>query len=179
MRRYVALALLGVGFLAGEALSQFPPAPPLRGRPRAPAPGGQAGAQQLVDQWYQRFLNRQRDAWAAVWVDALRTGQPPEAVLSKILSSQEYYDKAGGTPEGFVQTLYIDLVGREPTPREVQFWASRLNQVDRDEVAYQVLTRHPGSWQGGVQESYAPAEEGYDPYPSRYDYRPPRYRYRR
>jgi len=168
MRRYLALTILGVGLLAAPAWSQYPPPP------GAGAAAG--GAQQLVDSWYQHFLNRQRDAYGSVWIDALQQGQPPEAVLSKILGSQEYFDKGGGTPEGFINTLYLDATGRQPSPQETQAWVQRLYQTDRNDVAYQILTRYPQSWQAGVQPGYNPGQPSYN---SSYDYRPPYYPYRR
>jgi len=172
MKRILIPTLLGLLILTSPALAQM-------------APGD---AQQLVDSWYQKFLNRQRDAWSSVWIDALRAGQPPEAMLSKILSSQEYYEKSGGTPEGFVQTLYLDLAGREPTPQEVNYWVQRQYQADRADVAYQLLLRYPQAWQwqGGIpggafppQPGYEPQQPSYEPQQPSYDYRAPVFPYRR
>jgi len=166
MRRFIAGALLGIGLLATPAPAQYAPA------------GGDA--QQLVDSWYQRFLNRPRDSWGSVWIDSLQQGQPPESVLAKLLGSQEYYDKGGGTPEGFIQKLYFDLSGRQPAPQEVQYWVQRLYQTDRNDVAYQLLMRYPQSWQGGIQDSYNSAPPPSQPsFDLHYDYRRPSYQYRR
>src|SRR5947209_2726768 len=110
MRRFLIGALLGVVALAQPAIAQ-PPGP---------------SAEALVAGWYARFLNRRPDAFAGSWVAALREGQSPEAVLSQLLGSPEYLAKGGGTSEGFLQTLYRDVVGRPPLPQEMGYWLPRM-----------------------------------------------------
>jgi hypothetical protein len=107
------------------------------GYPRA----AQGSPEDLVRSWYVQFLHREPDPLWSVWVEAVRNGQEPNAVLAAILSSQEYYDKAGGTPEGFVQALFQDTTGRRPTPEEMGYWIRRVVDRDRTDVAYAVLTR--------------------------------------
>jgi hypothetical protein len=122
-------------YVAPPALPQAPwgPAGYRRASPDRP--------EDLVRSWYRTYLNREPDPQWAVWVDAVRNGQEPNSVLASILSSQEYYDKAGGTPEGFVQTLFRDVTGRRPTPSEMDYWVRRTYDRDRTDVAYAVLTR--------------------------------------
>jgi hypothetical protein len=161
MRRFIAGAMLGVLALATPAPAQYG------------APGDARG---LVDSWYARFLSRPPDAWAAGSVEALRRGQMPEQVLSQILGSREYYDKGGDTPEGFLQTLYQDVVGRPPAPREMGYWLPRMAYMPRSDVAYGVLTFFPQGWQTPAPGYYGPRNPGYTPAPS-YEYRRPGYRY--
>jgi hypothetical protein len=120
-----------------------------------PAPSPYGGtAESLVDGWYAKFLNRQRDPYAAVWIDSLRQGQPPDSVLAKILGSQESYDKGGDSPQGFVQNLYLDVTGRQPGPQELNYWMQRMSTSDRTDIAYQLLMRYPQSWQGAAPGYY-------------------------
>ena len=139
---------------------------------------GPAGAQdpvqepvRLVRSWYQRFLDRRvEDAGLIGWAGHLQRGVPPEQVLSMILGSEEYYTRSGLTPQGFVRNLFTDITGRQPTPNELAFWLRRMQFQDRQQVAYEVLARHPGSWQA------APFRYPQDD-PS-YDYRRPTGRWR-
>jgi Domain of unknown function (DUF4214) len=104
--------------------------------------------QNQVANWYRRFLNREPDPGGlATWVEGLRSGNSPERTLASILGSPEYYAKSGNTPDGFIHTLYRDLLGREPTESEFAFWLRRMYHQDRTDVAYAFLMRYPQSWQ--------------------------------
>lgn len=120
-------------------------------------------AQRTVATWYQRFLGRQPDAYAASWIQALQSGQDPNQVLSGILGSDEYFLRKGGTPRGFVVGLYQDVTGRAPTPQEEAFWAGQIYAGSRADIAYSILTRQAPSW---------------DDHPLDHDYRRPYYRFR-
>jgi hypothetical protein len=163
MRYFLAWALVGVLAAATAASAQPPPY------------GGTA--ESLVDSWYARFLNRQRDPCAAVWIGAIRQGQSPASVLAQILASQEYYDKSRDTPEGFIQTLYLDVTGRQPTPQEFNYWMQRLNTSDRTDVAYHLLVRYPQGWQGAAPVYAPPPQPGYT-FAPHYEYRRPIYHHR-
>jgi hypothetical protein len=117
-------------------------------------------AEQLVGEWYSRYLGRGTDPYAAVWIQALRSGQTPEAVLAQILASDEYYQKADNTPEGFVCTLHRQLSGRLPSPDEARAWLARVYRGERQDVAYQMLLRYPQDW--GRVPSYRFREERRD-----------------
>jgi hypothetical protein len=167
MRYFLVPAAFGIVVLAGPAFAQPAPALP------------EDSARALVDSWYQKFLNRQPDSWSSAFVTALEGGsQTPEQVLSTILGSPEYYDKGGDTPEGFAQTIFLDLAGRPPTPREIHYWSQQLLQSSRNDVAYQLLTRYPQAWQGISPGYYGPRDPGYTPAPV-YEYRRPSFPYRR
>ena len=126
--------------------------------------------EELVRSWYEKFLNREPDPdGLATWAGAIRNGQPPEQVLAGILNSDEYYAKAGNSPEGFIETLFQDVVGRRPTDREFDYWVRRAYRESRTDVAYALLARYPQSWQ----------TEPYYPDSYRYDYRRPTWPYRR
>lgn len=126
-------------------------------------PGALRDAAFTVRGWYERFLGRQPDANAVVWIQALRQGQDPNTVLSSILGSDEYYNRTGGSPAAFVRGLYRDLVNRPPTPREEAYWVRQIYFQARSDIAYSIITNPNQQW---------------DPTPDHNDYRPPFYRYR-
>jgi Domain of unknown function (DUF4214) len=143
MRRLVVFALLGLLLCGPVSTAQ---------------PSGDSTVT-TVKNWYRQFLRRDAEPSGLMsWSDALRQGNPPALMLSAILGSDEYYNNAGGTSNGFVRSLYLDLTGREPTVGELAYWSNRLNTEYPREVAYGILTRYPLAW--------SPAQ--YQPTPSSY-----------
>jgi hypothetical protein len=133
-----------------------------------PAQHRHHGARALVNRWYERYLLRElgpREGQGHV--DALRSGMDPNEVLAHILGSQEYYDKAGQTPDGFVRRLYADLAGRAPTDRELAYWKAEVHRQPLSNLAYSLLTRFPQTWDDTV-----PA------WKNQHEYRRPYQRYR-
>jgi len=112
MKRFflVAAALLALGQTAG---AQVPP----------------NQAQQVLDTWYEHYLGRPIDqAGMDYWYPRI-VSEPSQPVLGDMLQSEEYYNRNGSTPQGFVIGLYRDVLGRtDPQPGEVQTWLDRLAQ---------------------------------------------------
>jgi hypothetical protein len=129
MRYFIVLTLLGAAVTAAPAVAQVP-----------------QNSDALVRSWYQRFLHRDVDPGYIGWVNALNSGSSPTTVLSEILGSDEYYNAAGGTPQGFVQSLFRDIAGRTATEREYRSLLPRLSFGNRNEVAYTLLLRYPQTW---------------------------------
>jgi len=135
---------------------------------------------QMVDQWYRTFLRRAPEyPGAEGWVDQLRGGNSPDSVLSSILGSDEYYAICGSTPQGYVQGLYRDLLGRRASPREQDRWARRLYTEGRQDVAYHVLTGNAGAWDGRFRHGDGDRERRRLRELEEDDYRRPAYPYRR
>jgi hypothetical protein len=156
MKRLILIALLGMMVLPFSASAQYENTP----------------ADQMVREWYRRFLRRDVDPGSAIWVDALKRGQSPDTVLSQILGSTEYYVRTGSTAEGFVRQLHTDLTGRVPGPRETQFWVNQVYRSDRQDVAYSMLQRYPQNYGSGYPGSYSGSYSGSGSgYP--YEYRRP------
>jgi hypothetical protein len=93
------------------------------------------------------------------WTNALHSGSSPAFTLSGILGSDEYYARAGYSPQGFIRTLFADLTGREPTYEDFNYWLRRLAFEDRRDVAYALLESYPQSWRAAPR--YYPGENGY------------------
>ncbi len=113
-----------------------------------------AQSQAVVSEWYNRFLHRPFEPAGLGWALTLDQGQSPDKILSGILGSDEYYGRSGGTPQGYVQTLFTDVNGRAPSPAEYAFWLNRLVQIggaapgfpERVDEAYAMLVRYPQNW---------------------------------
>jgi hypothetical protein len=148
---------------------------------RAQYPGGDR-AEMLVTNWYNRYLGRNPDWGASGWMEQLRRGKSPQEVLAAILGSDEYYNWGGRTPQGFIQKLFQDVVGRPPSPQEAQSLLRQAWRGRRSDVAYQLLLRYPQGWEGGATSYYPPYRRDYNTWPrvdryhTPYDYRRPWYR---
>ena len=63
----------------------------------------------LVRAWHRQYFHREPDARAvASWSYLFRLGRTEQEVLSSMLSTDEYYSRAGRTPEGLVRALFED-----------------------------------------------------------------------
>lgn len=131
MRSVFLLAAAGALFVVAPARAQY-------------YPYDHAAAQ--VRSWYHRFLDRNVD-WSGYhhWTERLRRGESPCDVLGYILGSYEYYTRAGYSPEGFVNQLFLDLAGRPPTPEEFRRYVRRAERRERSQVARELLHRFPGA----------------------------------
>jgi len=103
----------------------------------------------LVDYWYRTYLGRAPDPGGmATWANQLNQGVPANQVLATILGSDEYYRRAGGTPENFIAQLYNDLLRRPATGADIDFWVRRMYTEDRPVLVLQFLEQNPGVWIG-------------------------------
>jgi hypothetical protein len=100
----------------------------------------------LVEYWYNKYLGRQPDPGMATWVNSLIQGTPPDQVLTGILASDEYYQRAGGTPQGFIARLYSDVLNQAPSAAELDFWVRRMYTEDRPTLIMEFLHQNPGVW---------------------------------
>jgi glucose/arabinose dehydrogenase len=74
----------------------------------------------VVAEDYLRFLGRfPSPAELAAGADALDSGQSQEDVLARLLGSPEYLARHGRTARSFVQSLYRDVLGRDPSRAEL------------------------------------------------------------
>jgi RHS repeat-associated protein len=108
-----------------------------------------------VEQLYLTLLGRAPDPQGFANFVALRDGGVRfDQVETIFMASPEYVQRAGGTSEGFLVSLYQDVLGRAVDPSgEASF--SRLLQagVSREAVAAAVLTS-PESYEHQVQQFY-------------------------
>jgi streptogramin lyase len=95
--------------------------------------GSPEARRRLVNSWYTTYLGRQAQGGEDQgFVNELLAGQTEEQVLSQILGSTEFFNRAqnliGGSDanSNFVQALYQLLLGRTGSAAEVAGWVSNL-----------------------------------------------------
>lgn len=94
-----------------------------------------------IQQYYSSFLNRAATAGEiSFYLSYIQQGAIDDDVKSAILGSDEFYSLAGGTPYGFLNKLYQDVLGR-PVDRnaELQFEAMMGQGTPRQTIASIVL----------------------------------------
>ncbi len=133
-------------------------------------PKGDAGT--LVRSGYERYLGREPGATGATWVQGLRNGQTREDLMASLLSSDEYFAKAGGTRTGYVRQLYRDVIGRDPLPAEINYWTGRLQYETPKEIAYVLVRRYPQA-ESVLRAPIPTYDPGYFPDPASPTFRDP------
>jgi hypothetical protein len=100
----------------------------------------------LVQTWYSTYLGRQVQGTEAMgWVNMLAS-HTEEQVLSAILGSSEFYNRAqtliasGSAAERYIQALYQVLLGRSGMSSEVAAWTAVLPGMGRQGVALAFLS---------------------------------------
>jgi hypothetical protein len=92
----------------------------------------------VVDSFYIRFLGRQSDAAGrAAWINTLQHGSTLESVETGFLTSPEYL---GYIDTDFVQSLYINLLGRTGSASELAAWNSQIQTLGLAGIANSFLT---------------------------------------
>jgi hypothetical protein len=106
----------------------------------------------LVKGWYPAYLGRNAVGGEEQgFVNALLSGQTEEQVLSQLLASTEFFNRAqtligSGTPnERYVQALYMLLLNRAGEASGVAGWVSALPTLGRQGVALDFLTGASGT----------------------------------
>ena len=91
----------------------------------------------LVETYYQDFLGRSAGASEqSFWAQSMLAGTRDELVLSQILGSDEYFQKAGGTNQDWLNQLYQDLLNRAPDQAGEASWLNALGSgATRQQVA--------------------------------------------
>ncbi len=89
----------------------------------------------VVDDWYTEFLGRGATGGEEMgWVNQLTAGASQDTVLTAILTSPEFYARAGGTDSAYVQALYHVLLQRSPSASEQDSWVATLGTQGRQSV---------------------------------------------
>jgi Domain of unknown function (DUF4214) len=110
-----------------------------------------------VDGDYQLMLLRSADPGGrAYWTGQLDSGTANESILAALGGGPEYdssAQKAGGTADGLVTSLYRDLLERAPSGSELAYWTGQLaGRMTRAQVVTAIATSHEyhlllvGSW---------------------------------
>lgn len=95
----------------------------------------------VIQDYYQALLGRGADAdGLQFWLSLTQNGMPLEQVLAGIAGSEEYFQRQGGTSDGYIRGLYRDVLGRiaPPAQSELDFWIARLGVAPRGAQAARV-----------------------------------------
>ena len=86
---------------------------------------------------YVKILGRTADANGyAYWLGRVRDGYRIEDIAAYFYGGPEYFEQSGGTNRGFVENLYLDLLGRKADDSGRSYWVSQLNNgMSRTAVA--------------------------------------------
>jgi len=104
----------------------------------------------LVRAWHRQYFHREPDARAvASWSYLFRLGRTEQEVLSSMLSTDEYYSRAGRTPEGLVRALFEDGAQNQLTSERRQALLSSARDLDRRNVAATFLRTYPEALRAG------------------------------
>jgi len=82
----------------------------------------------LIADSYRTYLNRSPDSGGlAHWLQMMDQGMTIQQMEAGFLASAEYYLRAGSTSSGWVQRLYLHVLGRSAGASEVNYWVQKLN----------------------------------------------------
>ncbi|CAN5307131.1 hypothetical protein BH10PLA2_BH10PLA2_17080 [soil metagenome] len=98
--------------------------------------------------WYRKYLDRDVDpSGVERYVGLLRQGSSPLDCQAELLGSDEYFNRQGGTLDGFIAGLFRDVLGRNPNRADLRSWRNSFasNGNNRQVLARQFLG------QAGVQ----------------------------
>ena len=105
-------------------------------------------AQQQVIRWFQAYLGRLPNAQElAILTNQLLISGNGLYVQSVILGSNEFYIRAGATPLGYLNRLFLVTLGRQPTVQEVALLQNQLIFNGRLWFAQAFVANITGGWQ--------------------------------
>jgi uncharacterized lipoprotein YbaY len=111
--------------------------------PGAPiGPYGQGVTLDQVVQMFQQYLGREPTrSELATWQVDLQRGAQLADVRSDILGQNQFFNQCDRDERVYIDRLHELVLGRRPTPEEVDYWMSRYNQSNgiRSNVAREFL----------------------------------------
>ena len=89
-----------------------------------------------IRQAYEEVLGRAPEAAGmANWRREILAGRATvDDVKRRFYDSQEYYNRSGGTPEGYIDLLYHTAFERPASASEIAYWSGRMSVVGRSAV---------------------------------------------
>lgn len=140
MARFIALALSGL--LACATFSQAQSSsrgsvPPIRGR--------------LENSRY--LPDAPRNADSVPQERSLRT-EPLAPIAPRPTINDPAYFRDDFKPAAFINRVYGDVLGREPSDRESSYWLLRMQNESRRDIAYELMQRRPLYWIGHYDPRY-------------------------
>jgi hypothetical protein len=138
MTRTLAFALSGLLAFAGFAPAQ--------------SDTGPKNYQQLVNSRYVPDSQSRADR-----AGSLSRRHVPQASLAPSARPDPEF-----APRAYIERLFVDTMGRQPTDLETRYWLRRLSYQPREDVALEIMQRRPTRWPGYYDPRYG---LDYDPGP--------------
>jgi hypothetical protein len=160
MRSYILAAVAGGLLAVAPAFGQYVP------YDQYPGTAGADPAVTDVSNWYRQFLHRDPEPGGVNgWVTNLHNGTNPLWVEAQIMGSYEGYTRAGSTAQGFAASMFQNVLGRQPSNDELQYWSSQTTQRGPEQAAYAFLQRYQPQAQGFQPQGqpYQPSVQPYQP----------------
>jgi len=112
---------------------------------RLPAsPSFEMSGPALVRSWHRQYFHREPEPrTVAAWSYLFRLGNSREAVLAAMLSTDEYYFRAGQTPDGLIAALFDDSASDRVSAETRKAWLARARTLDRRDLVARFLRAHP------------------------------------
>ncbi|HWB11342.1 MAG TPA: GDSL-type esterase/lipase family protein [Pirellulales bacterium] len=83
---------------------------------------------QFIRSAYQQYLGRETDLTGLTyWLAQMQAGTKNQAIEAAFLSSDEFYARAGGTTDGWIQAAYQTVLGRAAEAEALSWATSELN----------------------------------------------------
>lgn len=99
-----------------------------------------------VARWYQEALgwnaslaDLKQNSGVLYWSSLLAAGQTDNAVLARILATDDYWATHGATNTAFVSALYQSLLGRSPDPAGLSYFVAQLESGTSRQSVIQTL----------------------------------------
>jgi hypothetical protein len=99
----------------------------------------------LVSGMFQTYLGRTLDSGGQNLVQQLVNGATVQQVEAQILSSDEYFNKSGGTTDAWITALYHDVLGMPADQTAFSYWEGQLaSGQSRTQVALAIINSQAG-----------------------------------
>lgn len=87
-------------------------------------------SQQSIITYYQNYLGRTPQQWEiAAWAKHFLKGLPADDLPRSLLVSEEFYDRAGGNANSFIDRMFQVVTGRSPNLTDRNRWLQRYQQL--------------------------------------------------
>jgi hypothetical protein len=112
----------------------------------------------VVDDVYKTFLQRNPDKGGQTyWAEQVRKGLNPDQIRANVIASNEYWNKAGASPEGFAAAIYQQITRTPATSAQIASVKSQLAAgKTRTSIAAALLASRAGDTATvqGIYERY-------------------------
>lgn len=94
----------------------------------------------LVTEFYSTLLHRSPSAAEiAFWLPAFTSGLTDQQVAAQIVASPEYFALAGSTNAGWINRIFLDVLGRAPSASDISNYSALLGSNSRTVIGLSII----------------------------------------